>query len=130
VNIDRDTVREILTEDLGMRKVCAKWSQRSSPKNKRTREFLARKQIIVLENRPYLPGLAPSDFFLSPKIKEILKGRHYDHIDDIRSNVTVALKIIPQNQFQNCFEGRTRGWRRCIASQGEFFESDYSDIQQ
>jgi hypothetical protein len=46
--------------------------------------------------------LAPSDFFLFPKIKEILKGRHFD---DIRSNTTAALKAIPQNQFQNCFEG-------------------------
>ena len=29
VNIDRETVRKILTEDLDMRKVCEKWSQRS-----------------------------------------------------------------------------------------------------
>jgi energy-converting hydrogenase A subunit M len=27
--IDRETVRKILTEDLDMRKVCAKWSQRT-----------------------------------------------------------------------------------------------------
>jgi hypothetical protein len=32
-----------------------------------------------------------------PKIKEILKGRHFDDIDDIRSNMTAALKAIPQN---------------------------------
>jgi len=37
--------------------------------------------------------------FLFPKIKEILKGRHYDDIDDIRSNTKAALKAIPQNQF-------------------------------
>jgi hypothetical protein len=41
-----------------------------------------------------------------------------------------ALKAIPQNQFQNCFEGWTRYWHRCIASQGEYFEGDHSDIQQ
>jgi len=29
-----------------------------------------------------------------------------------------ALKAIPQNQFQNCFEGWTRHWHRCIASKG------------
>jgi hypothetical protein len=44
VNIDTETVRNILTADLDMRKVCAKRSQRNSPKNKRTRELLARKQ--------------------------------------------------------------------------------------
>jgi hypothetical protein len=42
---------------------------------------------------------------LFPKIKEILKGRHFDDIDDIRSNTTAALKVIPQNQFQNVLKG-------------------------
>jgi hypothetical protein len=41
------------------------------------REFLARKQITVLEHPPYLLDLAPSDIFLFPKIKEILRGRHF-----------------------------------------------------
>ena len=38
------------------------------------REFLATKQITVLEQPAYSPDLAPSGFFLFPKIKEILKG--------------------------------------------------------
>jgi len=94
------------------------------------REFLATKQITVLEHPASLPDLAPICFFLFPKIKEILKGRHFDDIDDIRSNTTASLKAIPENQFQNCFEGWTRHWHRCIASQGEYFEGNHSDIQQ
>ena len=93
------------------------------------REFLATKQITVLEHPACSSDLAPSDFSLFPKIKEILKGRHFDDIDDIRSNTTPALKAIPQNQFQNCFEGWTRRWHRCIASQGEYFEGDHGGIQ-
>jgi hypothetical protein len=58
-NIDRETVRTILTEDLDMRKVCAKMV----PKDLLTRH------ITVLERRPYAPDLAPCDFFLFPKIK-------------------------------------------------------------
>jgi len=38
-------------------------------------------------------------------MEEILKGRHFDDTDDIRSNITAALKAITHNQFQNCFEG-------------------------
>jgi len=76
------------------------------------------------------PDLASSDSFLFPKIKEILKGRHFDDIDDIRSYTTAAPKAIPQNQFQNCFEGWTRRWHRCIASEGEYFEGDHCGIQQ
>ena len=105
-----------------------KWSQRSSPKNKSKEEFLATKQITVLEHPAYSLNIAPSDFFLFQKIKEILKGRHFDESDDIRRNTTAALKDIPQNQFQNCFEGCTRRWHGCIASQGEYFGDDHSGI--
>ena len=106
-----------------------KWSQRSTPKNKNKEEFLATKQITVLEHPAYSPDLAPSDFFLFPKIKEILKGRHFDDGDDIRSNTMGALKAIPQ-KFQNCFEGWTRRWHWCIASLGEYSEGDHGGIQQ
>jgi len=75
--------------------------------NKSKEEFLGAKQITVLEHPASSPDLAPSDFFLFLKMKEILKGRHFDNIDDIRSNATAAPKAIPQNQFQNCFEGWT-----------------------
>jgi len=61
------------------------------------REFLATKQITVLEHPAYSPELAPSNFFLFLKVKEILKGRHFDDIDDIRSNTEAVLKSIPQN---------------------------------
>ena len=73
-------------------------------KQKNKEEFLATKQTTVLEHPAYSPDLSSSDFFMFPKIKEILKGRHFDDIDSIRNNTTAALNAIPQNQFQNCFE--------------------------
>jgi len=81
----------------------------------------------VLEHSAYSQDLAPIDFFLFLKINKILKGKHFD---DIRSNTTAALKDIPQNQFQNCFEGWPRHWHWCIVSQGEYFEGDHGGIQQ
>jgi histone-lysine N-methyltransferase SETMAR len=70
-------------------------------------EFLASKEIIVLEHPPFTPDLARSDFFLFPNIRKVLKGRHFDDTDEIRSNTTAALKAIPQKQFQICFQGWT-----------------------
>ena len=55
------------------------------------REFLATKQITVLEHPAYSPDLAPNDFFLLPKIKDILKGRHFD---DIRPFHKTSSKIV------------------------------------
>jgi len=67
--------------------------------------FLATKQITVLEHPAYSPYPAPSDFFLFPKVKEILKGRHFDIIDDIRSNTMAALKAIPKTNSKIAFKG-------------------------
>jgi hypothetical protein len=64
------------------------------------RTFLATKQITVLEHPAYSPDLANSDFFMFQKIKEILKGRHFDDIDDIRSNTSAALKAIEPKSLQ------------------------------
>ncbi|PNF27115.1 hypothetical protein B7P43_G08562, partial [Cryptotermes secundus] len=69
-------------------------------------------------------------FFMFQKIKEILKGRHFDDIDDIRSNRRAVLQTIPQNTFQNCFKGWTRHWHWCIASKVEHSEGNHRDIQQ
>jgi hypothetical protein len=65
---------------------------------------------------------------LFPKIKVILKGRHFYDVDDVRGNRTAALKAIVHNQFQKCFEGWTWSWLRCIASRGGYFESDHSEL--
>jgi len=54
-------------------------------------EFLATKQITVLEHPACPPDLAPNYFFLFSKIKEILKGRHFDDIDDIGTSTMAAL---------------------------------------
>jgi hypothetical protein len=103
--IDRETVRKILTEDLDMRKVCAKMVPITHRRTMSVRELLANKQITLLEHPLYSPDLTTSDIFQFPKIKEILKGGHFDDTDDIRSNTTAALKAILQDKFQNCFEG-------------------------
>jgi len=39
-------------------------------------------------------------------------------------NTTAALKVIPQNQFQNCFEGWTRRWQRCIVFLGNTLKTN------
>jgi hypothetical protein len=36
---------------------------------------------------------------------EILKARHFDDTDDIRSNTMAALTAIPQNQFKIVLKG-------------------------
>jgi hypothetical protein len=78
--------------------VCKNGPKGSHSQALSVREFLATKQIIVLEHPAYSPDITPNYFFLFLKIKKILKWRHFDDTD-IRNDTTAALKIIPQNQF-------------------------------
>jgi hypothetical protein len=71
-------------------------------------EFLASKQITVLEHPTCSPELVPNNFLLFLKLKEILKGRNFDDIHDITNITMAALKAIPQNQSQNCLGGWTK----------------------
>jgi hypothetical protein len=81
-----------------------------------------------MEHPPYSPNL-PIKFFLFPKTKEILKGRQFDDIDNIRSNTMAALKAIPQKSSTIAFKDELGAGIGAV-SEGEYFEGDHSDIQQ
>jgi hypothetical protein len=68
-------------------------------------ETLATKQITVLEHPDYSPDLFPNDFYLFPKIKEILKRRHLEDVDDIRNNTTAGLKAIHKTIYKIVLKG-------------------------
>ena len=51
-------------------------------------EFLAKKGIPVAPQSPYSPDLSPCDFFLFPKLKFHLKGRHFGMVENIEKAVT------------------------------------------
>ena len=48
---------------------------------------------LLLPQPSYSPDMAPCNFFLFPKIKRTLKGRHFTDIDDIKS---ASLKELSQ----------------------------------
>ncbi|UYV61481.1 hypothetical protein LAZ67_1005011 [Cordylochernes scorpioides] len=45
--------------------------------------LLAKNGTQILLQPPYFSDIAPNDFFLFPKLKAVLKGRHFDTRDDI-----------------------------------------------
>ena len=50
-------------------------------------EFLAKHQITQVTQPLYSPDLAPSDFWLFPKLKSPLKGKRFQIIDEIQKNM-------------------------------------------
>ena len=88
------------------------------------RQFLAENNIAVLEQPPYLPDLAPCDFFLFPKLKGVIKGTRFQDSKAITTAVTKELRAIPMKSFQKCIEAWQQRLEKCIRAQGDYFEGD------
>ena len=83
------------------------------------RQFLAEKNIAVLEQPHYLPDLAPCDFFLFPKLKGIIKGTRFEGVEAIKRAVTTELRGIPEESFQQCIEAWQKRMEKCIRLEGD-----------
>jgi len=85
-----------------------------------TRLFSTDNHMIVVPHPPYSSDLAPSHFFLFPKLKMKLKGRRFRTLEEIQAESQAVLNKLRQNDFQECFKTWQRHWHRCQASEGEF----------
>ena len=51
-------------------------------------DYLSKMGIRTVPHPPYSPDLAPSDFYLFPKLKENLRGCRYETIEEMKEAVT------------------------------------------
>jgi histone-lysine N-methyltransferase SETMAR len=58
------------------------------------KQLLANHNITVLEHPPYLPDLAPCNFYLFPEIKSVLKGTHFLSVEDVKANTMEILNSL------------------------------------
>ena len=84
--------------------------------------IVTEKGIPVVRQAPYLPDIAPSDFWLFLKIKQQLKGFRFQSQDDIMQNATDQLKVLSPDEFKTCFEQWKHCWVKCVNAQGTYFE--------
>ena len=88
------------------------------------REFLAKNSITLMEHPPYSPDLAPCDFYLFPKCKMLIRGKHFGAVEAIKKQTTNLLKSITKDDLQRCFQQWKKRWQKCILLEGEYFEGD------
>jgi len=86
-------------------------------------EFLAKQGILVVP-----PDLSTCDFFLFPKPKFHLKGRHLGTMDNIQKVVREQLRALLHEDFQHCYREWEQRLRRCVPSQQNYFEGDNIDL--
>ena len=103
LNIGKETVRQIVTEDLGKRKICLRFVPHALTIEQHhaatVNKFLANRNVAVLHHPPYSPHLAPADYFFFPKLKFNLKERHFQTVEEIQCAVTRELNNISITAF-------------------------------
>ena len=87
-------------------------------------QFLAKHGTTQLQQPPYSPDLAPSDFFLFPRLKKVLKGHRFEAMEDIKWNSTKSLLDIPKEEFTKCFQQWQKRWAKCVAVEGNYVEDN------
>ena len=64
---------------------------------------------------PPSPDLSLCDFYLFPKLKNVLKGRLFGTLENTQKSVTGMLKTIPVEDFQRCYQKRDQRLLQCVA---------------
>ena len=81
--------------------------------------YLQEINLKVIEHPPYSPDLAPCDFWLFPKLKEMLAGRHYESRTSIGCSVYQCMKHIPVSEYREAFRKWKKRCKKVVSSQRE-----------
>ena len=86
--------------------------------------FWPKINITVLNQLSYPPDLAPCDFFLFPKLKEVIKGTHVEDVEAIKKAVTKELRAMLQESHQESMEAWQKRMAKFIKAEGDYFEGE------
>ena len=103
LNLNRQTVHEILIFELDMQKICAKLVPKIlTNEQKENGRNVCLDLLERIENYKHF-FKSSCDFFLFPKLKFHLKVRHFGTVDDIQKVVTDQLRALLHEDFQHCY---------------------------
>ena len=71
--------------------------------------------IKTVPQPPYCPDLAPSDFWLFPK----LRGCRYETIEELKEAVSKVIDTLTQEDFRGAFEKLLERYSKCLAAGGD-----------
>jgi hypothetical protein len=129
LNLNHQTIYDIMTEELGMRTLgCCMTTTLPVNTAISMKEVLTKKVTPVVPKPPYLPDLNPCDFFLFLKLKFHLKGHHIETVDNIQKVMKDQPKALPHKDFQHCYQEWEQLLWQCVPSQENYFEVDDVDF--
>ena len=83
-------------------------------------DYLTKMGIKTVRHLPYIPDLAPSDFWLFPK----LRGCRYETTEEMKEGVTKVIDMLIQENFHGAFQKLLEWYNMCIAAGGDYFEGN------
>ena len=83
-------------------------------------DYLTKMGIKTIPHTPYNPDLAPSDFWLFPK----LRGCRYETTEEMKEVVTKVIDTLTQEDLHGAFQKLLEWYNKCIVARGDYFEGD------
>ena len=75
-----------------------------------------------LNNPPYSPDLAPSDFYLFRLLKKELRGKRFKEGDDLKLATEQWLESREENFYLKGIQELEKRWNKCINVDGDYIE--------
>ena len=94
----------------------------SAHKSAMIQEYLKESGLDVLYHPPYSPDLSPCDFWLFPRLKEMLAGHRFESRCGIGSAVYQCLQHIPKKDYWAAFRKWVDRCKMCVEEDGAYFE--------
>lgn len=76
----------------------------------------------VLPHPPYSPDLAPSDYFLFPKLKKWLAGLKFTSSDEVIAETNAFCAELDKSHYTEGIKKLASRWSKCIELQGDYVE--------
>jgi len=87
-----------------------------------TKDYLRNRKVEVLNHPAYSPDLAPCDFYLFPKVKDLLRGKRFADEDEAFSRFQDEINLLTRHDWEKCILSWFGRMRECIERKGEYFE--------
>ncbi|KAJ4450260.1 hypothetical protein ANN_01680 [Periplaneta americana] len=78
----------------------------------------------ILPHSRYSPDMTPSDFFLFPRMKKSLRGRHFQNDNEVIFEVERFLNSQNADFYNQGLHQVIHRWEKCVALKGEYVEKD------
>ena len=91
-------------------------------KSATVQEYLKESGLNILDHPPYSPDLSPCDFWLFPRLREMLLGHCFESRCGIGSVVYQCLQHIPKEDYRAAFRKWGDRCKMCVVADGAYIE--------